>query len=1678
MISDNSPLSSEHSEDDSLPSNYHWLRFKWMFWKNCCMHWNTRWEFLFAVLMPSICSLIAVILRINIPAEHLTTITYGDTDIQKAWRNVIREVDERGGILEESFDNPVHTPYVPLLAIAYAPDFEAINNIMEFTFNKFDWDSPFITFNTCDELRKKMRTEHYFAGVCFNEDVFNVETESIYKIGIYPNRLDYIIIFPSELRLYQEYIGETWDTTNVYPNLGQQERKGGPIPYITEGFIMIQKSISEAYINLTCNVTVENDIVLRKFPKAERYYDPLSEMLEMRLSLLISMAYITTILYLLRILVNEQDLGLNDLLATLDVTYFLQFYSWFTFSLISLSIGSVVMILILKIPWNSGFCVFSRTSATCLFALFTAYNINTLSYCYMISRLIRNRDMAICAAPIFWIALYLPFSIGIDLFPNYHPYVCLFGNTALALALQHIFQLQYHEGVSWNNFFKTHWSTPHHAVGTYGIIICGTSIMQSLLGICAPVIGRMFTKLIKELNPRKKERVRISSENNRYSKTIILEVRANFKAPAVEVLALTVQLGEKFVLDEVSFNLFEDEITMLMGHNGSGKTTLIEVIAGLKRPTSGKIVIKETTGNGDFGNSRDFVGVCFSDSLLFRNLYVVHQLLLFGKLKGLNSTDVKKETTKYLEALELDKHRYTLTENLTCGQRTKLAVSCALIGGSKIVLLDDIVLKLDVRDYKLIWKLLEKEKFGRVILVSTNLSREPELHADNIIMIAQGRLKCAGTAQFLKSMYCFGCHLLISKSENCKSEDITELLSTFLEDIVVACDLILELSYHIESTNVEILESLLNALEEEKDRLGIVNITIIETRIEELFCKLGAERPAYDDRKRYFRIFNGLSITEGTADDTLFMKANIKHKMSAYEKCFTHWSAMFYKFVIIQNSYAHYLPLFLLMPLMTIILCIIGIVPVIERMPERGCDISDYKDAITLISYPQKPNIRMTSFAETFHKYMYWRNSNVKVTYIKNQLIGEYILSLQRQQPYNYMDEKLILGLSMTRQVVGWYNGYLPGVPSLVLNLIHNAFLWLLLNTTNAKINVSLELMPIEEDIDVKELSNMTFNMGSIMALQLSFIICYIISVRIIALISERTSGFEGLQRLAGLNGLNYWTTMFCFDMIKTFIIVASFTIISWFLLCSAYITTDVLRWAFFLLLSTSAALTSTNYILSCFFFKSSYGGFLKITAFQALGAIFYVLFSRSFKNYIKTIMFLPRLFPLYSFCRGFENLYDYNIQLQLCENEDIKFAAVSFEHCKMQPNCCEMPTISVREDMLYLWLIIIAGAICLLIYEYRDVFKRATPFDNYDRALDEYKRRHASDSYMVDNVTAEVIHVQSLRPRMRHYFTVICENLGLFRKNEILVDRLSFTIKPGEKFGIIGTNCNYTNALLRLIAGQDKPSFGRVCVNAVQMTEERNQALANIGYVPTVSCVHTQMTCYQVLKMFCTLYGYPRHQIREIVDDFARHFGLHSHYHTRLSQCSSGIRERISYSIAILKKPALLCIGNFSWSVDPHGRRQLYRLIDGLRKRGTAIVITSVMNSFTEILCTKIAVMHEGRFLHIGEPQKIAHAIAAGYSISMRMKKTVQTAQGVTSKVYFRLTAFMEKTFPSSKLIEEGTIMRYYIPYQSTTLGTLFKILRVNSFQLNIDSLTITRINMNYIFELIAEDARKSKSL
>ncbi|XP_036329540.1 ATP-binding cassette sub-family A member 3-like [Rhagoletis pomonella] len=544
--------------------------------------------------------------------------------------------------------------------------------------------------------------------------------------------------------------------------------------------------------------------------------------------------------------------------------------------------------------------------------------------------------------------------------------------------------------------------------------------------------------------------------------------------------------------------------------------------------------------------------------------------------------------------------------------------------------------------------------------------------------------------------------------------------------------------------------------------------------------------------------------------------------------------------------------------------------------------------------------------------------------------------------------------------------------------------------------------------------------------------------------------------------------------MVKICIVMVLFLLAAWWLLPPQHTSGFVLRWVASLILLAGAALISTNYFLSQFF-TSNYRAYLVITSLQSLGIASFIIFPNVLKDLSSTATLPLRIFPLFSFCNGVYNVYKYNEKLNFCNNKIITTLCIAMEECKHIIGNCENKKLQVEEDAKYLYVITALSWLGIMIYECRHFFTHVVPFDNSERALDEHKRRHASEPTEVDSVTAEAIKVQAMEPRMRNYYTVICEQLGLIQKGQILVDRLTFTIQPGETFGIIGTNCKCTDALLNLLAGEQRPSFGRGYVNTVSLVDERRKALAHIGYVPTINCVMPEMTCYQILKMFCILYAYPYKEIDDICENLSEHFGFYSHYNVRLDHCSMGIRERISNSIAILMKPAFLCIGSYSWCLDPHGRRQLYRLLNELCKQGTAVTMTSVVNCFTEILCTKIVVMQHGQILHIGKPSQIASAIAHGYFVTMRMRKVVQTPQGLSSKVYFRLTSFMEKNFPSSILVEEGTLMQFFIPHYSTTLATLFKIIRLNSFQLNIESVSIASINMNYVFGLITERAKRS---
>lgn len=117
-----------------------------------------------------------------------------------------------------------------------------------------------------------------------------------------------------------------------------------------------------------------------------------------------------------------------------------------------------------------------------------------------------------------------------------------------------------------------------------------------------------------------------------------------------------------------------------------------------------------------------------------------------------------------------------------------------------------------------------------------------------------------------------------------------------------------------------------------------------------------------------------------------------------------------------------------------------------------------------------------------------------------------------------------------------------------------------LLNTTNAKLKVSLDLLPPESNVNMREISPMRFNMGSRIAFHMALILCYLHTVRSINLVSERISEFDSLQRLAGLGGINYWISIFIFDIIKICIALTIITFLGWSIVPTKYVTPLLFR--------------------------------------------------------------------------------------------------------------------------------------------------------------------------------------------------------------------------------------------------------------------------------------------------------------------------------------------------------------------------------------------------------------------------------------------------------------------------------------------------------------------------------------
>ncbi|XP_008561834.1 PREDICTED: ATP-binding cassette sub-family A member 9-like, partial [Galeopterus variegatus] len=287
------------------------------------------------------------------------------------------------------------------------------------------------------------------------------------------------------------------------------------------------------------------------------------------------------------------------------------------------------------------------------------------------------------------------------------------------------------------------------------------------------------------------------------------------------------------------FDIYEGQITSLLGHSGAGKTTLLNILSGLLVPTSGSVTTYNHTlsETSDLETVRKFTGVCPQSNVQFGFLTVRENLRLFAKIKGILPEEVEQEVQSVLRNLEMEDIQDNLAENLSGGQKRKLTFGIAILGDPQVLLLDEPTAGLDPLSRHRIWNLLKERKSDRVILFSTQFMDEADILADRKVFISNGRLKCAGSSLFLKKKWGIGYHLSLHLNEMCDAESITSLVKQHVPDAKLTAQSEEKLVYILPLERTNKFPDLYRDLDRCAN-LGIENYGVSMTSLNEVFLKL------------------------------------------------------------------------------------------------------------------------------------------------------------------------------------------------------------------------------------------------------------------------------------------------------------------------------------------------------------------------------------------------------------------------------------------------------------------------------------------------------------------------------------------------------------------------------------------------------------------------------------------------------------------------------------------------------------------------------------------------------------------------------------------------------------------------------------------------------------------------
>jgi ABC-2 type transport system ATP-binding protein len=214
----------------------------------------------------------------------------------------------------------------------------------------------------------------------------------------------------------------------------------------------------------------------------------------------------------------------------------------------------------------------------------------------------------------------------------------------------------------------------------------------------------------------------------------------------------------------------------------------------------------------------------------------------------------------------------------------------------------------------------------------------------------------------------------------------------------------------------------------------------------------------------------------------------------------------------------------------------------------------------------------------------------------------------------------------------------------------------------------------------------------------------------------------------------------------------------------------------------------------------------------------------------------------------------------------------------------------------------------------------------------------------------------------------IIAHNLTKRFDGFTAVDHISFSVKAGEVVGYLGPNGSGKTTTIRMLLGLLQPSEGEATVLGFDIVHQSERVRERVGYMSQKFALYHDLTVRENLAFYAGLYGVRE---RTRLEDVLNLIGLSALEAERVSNLSTGWKQRLALGIAIVHQPRLLFLDEPTSGVDPTARRAFWDLIYEVVARGvTAMVTTHYMDEAE--YCGRIGVMRDGKLLAMDSPSAL----------------------------------------------------------------------------------------------------------